>query len=113
MTASELKAQLQRSKAESDALSQLWMCLIGPAPDARYFHSLIYKHGYDATKSAVERTAVKFSQLNGTMTDEYAVKYCASCAKNAKTRIDMEQQGHQTLSENTLMKHATLRTRSR
>ncbi|HET6844959.1 MAG TPA: hypothetical protein VFK06_25235 [Candidatus Angelobacter sp.] len=110
MTASELKEHLQRSKAEAEALSQLWMCLIGPAPDARYFHSLLYRNGYDATKSAVERTAVKFSQLNGTMTEDYALKYCATCAKNA---TGIEQQGRQTLSDNTLMKHAALRTRSR
>jgi len=107
MTPVQLKEKLEGSKAEVQALSQLWICLIGPAPDARFLHSLIYKHGYDATKSAVESTAVKFSQLNGTMSEEYSLRYCASCAKNALLRA-MQEQPEQTLSQNTLIKHGSL-----
>jgi hypothetical protein len=94
MTSLEMKADLERSKAEAEALAQLWLCLIGAAPDVRYFHALIYRHGYDATKKAVERTAVKCSQLNGTMSAEYQVKYCASCAKNETTQSEATRRKH-------------------
>jgi hypothetical protein len=94
MTPIEMKEDLERSKTEAEALVQLWACLIGTAPDVRYFRSLIYRHGYDAAKNAVERTAVKSSQLNGAMSAEYQVKYCASCAKNEVARNEGTRRKH-------------------
>jgi hypothetical protein len=86
MTATELKTGLERSTTEAEALSQLWSCLIGTPLVIRHFHTWLYRYGYEATKAAVERTATKFSQLNGAMDEEYLLRYCGTCAKNAQSR---------------------------
>lgn len=88
MNANELRQDLERSSTEADALQKLWEYLIGAAPAGRQFHTWLYRYGYEATKKAVERTSVKFSQLKGEMDAEYQVRYCSVCAKRNKETAD-------------------------
>jgi hypothetical protein len=81
MNAAELKTTLERNTEEATALSALWSLLIGPSPELRQFNIWCHHHGFQATQSAIERTAAKFSKLNGQMDSDYMLRYCSSVAK--------------------------------
>jgi hypothetical protein len=81
MTVQELKNTLTQRTTEAEALSQLWACRIGPAPEILQFHRWIDRFGFEHTRAAIERTGVKSLQLDGNMDAMYARKYTTSVAR--------------------------------
>lgn len=83
-----LTERIKEQAENIEALSTLWSSLIpsAPLPTNTQFGTWLDLHAAEDVLRAVKAAANKYNLLNGSMDEDYLVRYCSSVANSRKTK---------------------------